>query len=402
MRKKIIVGISSGIAAYKVVDLIKLLKNAEREVYVVMTENAAKMVSVKTLEQVSGHKVYLNLFEKNFSLRNILKFRTVEHINLAQKADVFVIVPATANIIGKIASGIADDFLTTSLIATNAPVIICPSMNSVMWNNPVVIENIEKLKRYGYLIFPPSSGKLACGVSGVGRLPEIDSIVAKIEEILEKKQIFKGKKVLVTAGATREEIDAVRVITNKSSGKMGKAIACESYLLGAEVLLLRAKTSVGANYSIREEIFETSSDLTKLIKKHIKNYDYFFHTAAVSDFIPDRKIGKKLDSNRKLTLRLKPATKILHEIKKWNPQIILVGFKAVFREEEKNLIKIGKEKLEKSRADFIIVNDVGKEGVGFDSEYNEVYVISQKGLLGKIEKSPKREIARRIIEMVIR
>lgn len=401
MKANIIIGVCSGIAAYKIIDLIKLLREKNIEIYVVMTESAAKMIDSKEFENASGNRVYTSLFPKNFDYKKVLEKREVEHITLADTADLFVIAPATANTIAKIACGIADDFLTTSLLATTAPVLICPSMNSHMWYNPLVQENIQKLEKLGYYFLHPESGALACGYTGVGRLADVNKIAQEIFHILKYKNQLKGKKIIVTAGGTSEPIDAVRVITNKSSGKMGVAIAEECYRRGADVLLLRAKTSVEARCLVKEEIFETGKELSELISKNVRNYDAIFHVAAVSDYKPKHVIEKKLDSKDPYSLHLESTVKILSQIKKWNSKIKLIGFKAVYKESEKDLIAIGLDKLKTSDADYIIVNDIGRKDVGFSVDDNEVYIIAPSGLLAKVEKSPKKEVAGKILDFAI-
>lgn len=398
MKTKIIIGVSSGIAAFKVIDLVKLLKKNGLDVFVVMTENATKMVDSAKFEKVSGHKVYKNLFSKDFDYQKILEKHQVEHIALADKADLFVVAPATANTIAKMAHGIADDFLTTTLLATRAPILVCPSMNVHMFRNPITQENINRLLKFGVRFVHPGIGELACGYTGIGRLAEIKIIVREIFDILKYKQTLKGKKIIVTAGGTSEAIDAVRVITNRSSGKMGVAIAEECFLRGAKVLLIRSKTSVLSGYPMEEEIFETGQELSELIKKHIKDYDVIFHVAAVSDYKPEKVINKKLDSRSPYALHLESTVKILSQIKTWNPKIKLVGFKAVYKESESNLIRIGQKKLIDSRSNFIIVNDIGCEDIGFSVDDNEVYIISPKGVLAKIAKSRKKIVARKILD----
>jgi phosphopantothenoylcysteine decarboxylase/phosphopantothenate--cysteine ligase len=412
MNKTIVIGISSGIAAYKIVDLIKILKTSSKgrsafgrkniEIEVIMTQTAVKMFGKKIFEDALGKKVYSDLISKDFDYKKVLQKREVEHIKLAGEASLFILAPATANIIGKVACGIANDLLTTTLLAVSSPVLICPSMNTKMWSNPLVQENINKLKQFGFFILQPDSGRLACGSIGVGRLPEPEIIAKELFYLLQKKNQLKGKKIIVTAGGTQEPIDAVRVITNRASGKMGAALAEECYLQGAEVLLLRSKNSVSSRFNVKEEIFETSKDLEGLIKNYAQKYDVIFHSAAVSDFIPENKLDEKLDSQKHIILRLYPAEKILHQIKSWNPKIKLIGFKAVFRLKEEELIKTGMKKLKDSHSDFVIVNDVGKEGIGFGVDTNEVYIISPKGLLAKVPKATKREIAQRILEYLFK
>jgi len=433
MKKTIVVGVSSGIAAYKVVDLVSLLRKKGFEVHVVMTTAATQMIDPSEFIKASRQKVYTTLYPPEFNYQEVLKKREVEHIKLADNSDLIVVAPATANIIAKIAHGVADDFLTTIILAISADkVLICPSMNVNMWYNSFVQENLGRLSKQGFHILHPDAGALACGYTGIGRLADIGKIEKEINHLLKIKDQLKGKKIIVTAGGTSEPIDAVRVITNRSSGKMGSAIAQECYIRGADVLLLKSQSAVETNKlkdtsgvarrdspdggGIRIKTFETGKELSDLIKKHIKSYDIMFHVAAVSDFTAvilrsdsDSRIDsgqarmttdKKLDSRESMSLRLRPAPKILHQIKTWNPRIKLIGFKAVYKEKEKDLIKIGLDKLKESNSDFIIVNDVGREGIGFSVDDNEVYIISSKGLVVKIDKAPKIEVARKILDSI--
>mgnify|MGYP001574888603 CR=1 FL=1 len=400
MKKNILIGISSGIAAYKILDLIKLLKNEGHEVFVIMTKGATEMISPKLFEKASRNKIYINLFEKNFDYKAVLKNRKIEHIKLADKTDVMVIAPATANIIAKLAHGIADDFLTTTALAITAPIIICPSMNVNMWGNPIVQENLTKLKSVGYQVVEPTTGLLACGYEGVGRLEDVEIINKEINKLLNKNDSLKGKKIIITAGGTVEKIDEVRAITNRSSGKMGVAIAEECYLRGADVLLLRAKNSVTPRYLIKEKIFETVEELLYLIKVNIKNTDLFFQVAAVSDFKVSQVIKGKLSSDQSVNLKLVPQIKIIDLIKKLSPKTKLIAFKAEYGLSEKKLIDEAVKKLKESKADFIIANDISRFDRGFESDNNEVYIISKDGKVKKILLSSKREVAKKIIGFV--
>ncbi len=401
MKKNILIGVSSGIAAYKVLDLIKLLKNEGYEVFVIMTKGATEMISPQNFEKASGNKVYINLFEKNFDYRKVLDKRKVKHIELADKADVMVIAPATANIIGKLAHGIADDFLTTTALAVTSPIIICPSMNVNMWGNPIVQENLNKLKSIGYQIIEPTAGMLACGYKGVGRLENVEIINKEINKLLERNDSLKGKKIIVTAGGTIEKIDEVRYIANRSSGKMGVALAEECYLRGADVLLLRAKNSVHPRYLIKEKIFNTAEELMRLVKENIKNTDSFYQVAAVSDYKVERPYKGKLSSRRSVVLKLKPQIKIVNQVKQLSPKTTLIVFKAEYNLREKELIKKALEKLKESDADIVIANDISRNDCGFESDNNEVYIVSKNRPVKKIPLSSKIEIAGRIIEYLI-
>lgn len=398
--KTVVVGVTSGIAAYKTLDLIKLLKKEKLDVVVVMTKSATKMVPQKELEKVSDNKVYVELFEDRFDYKKVLKTRSVDHINLADSADVIVVAPATANIIAKIAHGIADDFLTTMLLATKALVIVCPSMNVHMYENPVVIENIEKLRLRGFIVLDPDDGDLACGYRGKGRLPVVDVIKDEVVRIVNKRTSLKDKKIIVTAGGTTEKIDDVRFVTNKSSGKMGAAIAGELFLQGAKVLLLRAKSAVKPRYQIPEKTFETAEELFNLIKEHADQYNSIFHIAAVSDFNLNTPLRGKISSKKELSLVFKPAKKIITQIKKINPRIKLIGFKATWGFSDKEMIQEAKQKIKETNADFIVVNDVKKSDRGFMADTNEVIVVGKNGLVKKLPLQLKREIAMEIIAAV--
>ncbi len=400
MKKNILISITSGIAAYKVLDLIKLLKQDGHEVFVIMTKSATAMISPKDFEKASGNQVLVNLFEKNFDYREVLQKRKVAHIELADKTNLMVIAPATANIIAKLAHGIADDLLTTTTLALTAPIIICPSMNVNMWENPIVQENLAKLKSIGYQIIEPTAGMLACGYEGVGRLENVKIINEEINKLLERTDSLKGRKVIVTAGGTSEKIDEVRSITNRSSGKMGVALAEECYLRGGDVLLLRTKTSARPRYLIKEKIFDTAEDLLNLVKDNIHDTNIFFQTAAVSDFKVKDPIKGKLSSDKTIALRLVPQIKIINQIKKLSPKTTLIAFKAEYGLSEKELIKESQKKLKESKADFIIDNDISQSDRGFESDDNEVYIISKNRSVKKILLTTKREIAKQIVEFM--
>jgi len=401
MRKNILIGVTAGIAGYKVLDLIKLLKSEGCGVFVIMTKGATEMISKKDFEKASGNKVYINLFENNFNYKEVLKNRKVEHIKLADKCDIMVIAPATANIIGKLANGIADDCLTTTALAVTAPIIICPSMNVNMWNNPIVQENLNKLKSVGYQIINPTVGLLACGYEGVGRLENIEIINKEIIKLLKRNNSLKDKKVMITSGGTIEKIDEVRSITNRSSGKMGVAIAEECYLHGADVLFLRAKSSARPRYLMKEKIFETAEELLQLIKVNIDGTDIFFQVAAVSDFKVDKIIKGKISSDNSVNLKLIPQIKIINQIKKLSPKTTLIAFKAEYGLSEKELIEEATNKLKESDADFVIANDISRSDRGFESDDNEVYIISKNKPVKKIPLTSKREVAKDIIDYIL-
>ncbi len=401
MKKTVIVGVSSGIAAYKALDLIRELKKQEIEVSVIMTKSATRMIDISEFEKVSGNKVYVELFEKGFDYHDILKKRKVEHIELADSADLMIIVPATANVIGSLAHGLATDFLTTTALAMTSPIIICPSMNVNMWQNPIVQGNILLLKESGYQTVGPTEGMLACGYEGKGRLEDVNLILREIKRLLEKGKSLKGKKVIVTAGGTIEKIDDVRYIANKSSGKMGVALAEECYLRGAEVVLLRSKSSVKPRYLIPEKTFETAVELFDLIKKEVGKGDAIFHVAAVGDFKPEKNVEGKISSGAVFNLNLVPTEKILDQIKKLNPRIKLIAFKAEYGLADAEMIKKAREKLKECNADVVVINDISKADRGIEVDYNEVIVLLKSGESGKILLNSKREIAKGIVDAVV-
>lgn len=399
-KKSVVLGITGGIAAIKSVELITRLQQDGYDVTVVMTESATHIVSLEKLADISSNKVYTTLFEEDFSAENIVKNRTVDHIALADKADIVLIAPVTANMIAKVAYGLADDFLTTVCLATQAPIILAPSMNVHMWKNPVVQDNLQKLKNRGFTIIEPEAGPLACGYDGKGRLASIETILKVVAEQLQKSNSLSGKKILITAGGTSEPIDAVRNITNKSSGKMGIALAKAAKKRGADVLLLKSSTAVSAD-GISQEKFVTLADLSALIKKHIKSFDILIHAAAVSDFRVINAKTEKIGSTEPVTLSLQPTEKISDEIKKLNPKISFVLFKAEHVIPENDLITAAKEKLEKANADVVIANDVGKKGIGFGADENEVICILENGQIKKLDKKSKQVLADEILDVLI-
>ncbi len=399
MKKTVVLGVTSGIAAYRTLDLVKQLRKERIEVIVIMTKHAAEMVSQEEFKKTSNHEVYTDLFEKGFDYKKVLESRAVNHIKVADRTDVFVIAPATANTIAKLANGIADDFLTTTALAVTAPIIVCPSMNVHMWDNPAVQENITILKKRGFDFVMPVSGMLACGYEGMGRLAEIKDIKQEIMNQLDRSQSLKGKTIIVTAGGTMEKIDDVRYITNRGSGKMGAAIAEECYLRGAEVIFLRSKNAVQPRYIMTEQTFISAADLFALVKRYVKKCDVFFHTAAVSDFSVSDRFRGKIKSDKPVTLILQPTVKIIDQIKKLNPKTELIAFKAEYGLPEKELIRVARQKLQQTHADAIVANDISGNDRGFESDMNEVFVVSPDGMNMHFGPAPKQEIAKKIVSV---
>ena len=387
--KNILVGITGGIAAYKICELIRMYKRANANVKVVVTPNALNFVTKLTLQTLSQNNVALEQFE-------ITDFKP-EHISYADEADIFVIAPATANTISKIANGICDNLLTLIAAAFKKPIIIAPAMNTNMWNNPFVQENLQKLINNGFINVAPENGYLACGANGEGRLAAIDKIFDKTAEVLiSRNQILKGKKVIVTAGGTIEDIDPVRFISNYSSGKMGIAIADESYRQGARTVLITSK-DVEKPYDVIK--VKSAQDMQKAINHEFKNADYIFMAAAIADFrvknFNNQKI-KKTDTNE-MTLELVKNPDILKEIcgrkKSESSGSVIVGFCA----ETENLIDYAKKKIIEKGCDFIVANDVSRKDIGFSSDENEVFIIDKHLNIKKLEKEQKSVIAKKII-----
>ena len=399
--KHIVIGITASIACYKVLDLIKKLRKLNANVHVIMTHNAAKLVDKSEFEKASRNPVHTDLFFQNVDYKDYLKKnKPINHISLADIADLFLICPATANIIGKIANGIADDLLSTTIMATNAPVLICPAMNVKMWKNPIVQENVRKLKNLRYEFVDPEKGILACGYEGIGRLANLDKITQRIKTAIERRNDLKGKKILVTAGATSEEIDPVRVITNKSSGKMGVYTAEEAFLRGADVTLIRGTNAVEPQYNFKDIKIYNVKELFNEIRKNLKNTDVMIHAAAVSDFTINNKANNKIKSNQSLHLELTPTTKIFENIKKIKKNIVLVGFKAEYNVSKQTLIERAYWLLKSADADLVIANDVGKKGAGFDTETNEVYIVDKNKKASHLNLADKRFIGNKILDEI--
>jgi phosphopantothenoylcysteine decarboxylase/phosphopantothenate--cysteine ligase len=400
--KNIVFGVASSISAYKDLELIKILREKGANVFVIMTENATKLVDPKEFEEASGNEVVFEQFAPNVDFRAYLKKDLdIKHVSLADKADVFLICPCTANTISKIAAGIADTLLCSSVMATNAPVIICPAMNVKMWYNPIMQENVKKLKKLGYEFVDPERGILACGYEGMGRLASFDRVIEKVELVLQRRNDLKNKKILVTAGATVEEIDPVRIITNKSSGKMGVYLAEEAAKRGAEVTLIRGYNSIEPMYfGIKDIKINSVEDLFEEIKENIKDKDVMVHTAAVSDFTVNNKKDEKIKSGEELHLELMPTTKIFDKIKSLNKDIFLVGFKAEYNVDYKILVERSYQRLREANADLVVANDTGKKGCGFKTDTNEVHIINKNKEVKHIGLADKRVIANKVLDEI--
>lgn len=392
MSKTVVLGVSGGIAAYKACDVVSRLRKENVQVNVIMTKHATEFVSALTFQSISQNPVAVEMFEPVTNW-------DIEHISLAKKADIFLIAPATANVIGKIANGIADDMLSTTVMATKAPVVIAPAMNTNMYENPVTQANIQKLKDLGYIFIEPGYGRLACGDLGPGKLAEPDLIVENIKFLLNKTDELKGKNVLVTAGPTQEAIDPVRYITNKSTGKMGYALAYQAALMGAKVTLVTGPTNIEIPFGISEVIkIKSAGQMYETVTSSFDEMDIVIKSAAVADYKPknisDSKI-KKSDSD--LVLELDRNKDILFELGKLKTKQVLVGFAA----ETDDLIANAQKKLAKKNLDFIVANDLKQEGAGFAGDTNIAKLLFADGNIVELPIMTKNQLSKEIYDKII-
>jgi phosphopantothenoylcysteine decarboxylase/phosphopantothenate--cysteine ligase len=388
--KNVVLGITGGIAAYKAADIVSRMRKLDINVNVIMTKGAVEFISPLTLQSISQNYVVTDMFEDP-------KTWDVEHIALAKKADLFLIAPCTANVIGKINAGIADDMLTTTVMATKAPVLIAPAMNTNMYENKIVQRNIKDLKELGYEFVKPASGRLACGDIGAGKLEDTEIIVEKVVDLLSKSNELSGKKVLVTAGPTIEDIDPFRYITNNSSGKMGYAIAKVALQMGADVTLVTGETHIKVPLGVNVINVRSSEQMYDAVINN-SDVDYIFKAAAVSDYKPKDKSDIKVKkSSDDLKIELSRTKDILFELGKRKENQVLVGFAA----ETNDIIRYAKEKIEKKNLDFIVVNDISKDGAGFKSDTNIVSVIDKNGKISESGLLTKLDVARFVINAVL-
>ena len=385
--KNILLGVTGGIAAYKVIEVASRLKKLGANVKVIMTKNATEFVTPRTFQEITKNPVCVEMFGavQNFS---------VEHIALANFADLVLIAPATANFLAKFSHGIADDMLTTTILATTAPILICPSMNTNMLENPATQENLKILQKRGVKIIDAASGELACGVTGKGRLPEPENICAEVVKFFEVEKNLLGKKILITAGGTVEAIDPVRYIGNRSSGRMGFEIAKAAKNHGAEVILIAGKTEVEPPQNLKFIKIESAEEMRESVLQEFNSVDAVIMSAAVADYkvknISAQKIKKSAEN---LTLELVKNPDILKELGKLKTSQILVGFAA----ETENLFDYAKKKLAEKNLDFIVANDVTAEGAGFNVSTNIASIIYRGGKVENFSKMSKAELAEKII-----
>ena len=387
--KNIILGVTSSIAAYKSANVASALVKKGCNVNVLMTENATNFINPLTFEELTKHKCIIDTFDRNVQYN-------VAHISLAVSADAFIIAPASANVIGKIANGIADDMLTTTVMACKCPVIISPAMNTNMYENPIVQDNLAKLERFGYIIVPPAEGRLACGAIGKGKMPDEQVLLDYLERALSDKQDLKGKRVLVTAGPTQESIDPVRYITNHSSGKMGYAVARQAMLRGAEVTLVSGKVNLPPVPFVKMIYITTAEDMYNAVTAEFENTDIVIKAAAVADFRPKRIADDKLKKADGMdSIELEPTKDILKELGKNKKNRFICGFSM----ETKNMTENSRKKLENKNLDMIVCNNLKVEGAGFQGDTNVVTVIDKTNIteLGIMSKT---EVADKILDRI--
>jgi phosphopantothenoylcysteine decarboxylase / phosphopantothenate---cysteine ligase len=389
--KKIVLGVTGGIAAYKAAELVRQLVRARARVHVVMTRSAREFVTPLTFQTLSGNPVSTELF-------NLLSESEIGHISLADRADILVIAPATANIIAKIAAGLADDLLSTVVLATRAPVLLAPAMNVHMWANPVCRENIRKLRERGFFFADPEAGELACGYEGQGRLAEIPAIFEEIRTVLAPKDLA-GKTLLVTAGPTEEDLDPVRFLSNRSSGKMGYALAEAARRRGAEVILVSGPTLLPPPAKVKLVPVRSAREMKEAVLHHLEKASVLIMAAAVSDYRPGRAAAQKIKKNAgPAVLELEPNPDILLEAGRRKGGRILVGFAA----ETERLLKNAGEKLAKKNLDLVVANDVSLPGAGFRADTNLAVLIGRSGRPEKLPLMSKAELADRILDRVLR
>lgn len=391
--KCVVLGVTGGIAAYKACELTSRLRKAGAQVYVIMTKNACQFVAPLTFETLSNHPVATDTFARPETWE-------VEHVALAKRADVFVIAPATANILAKMACGLADDMLSTTVLATRAPVLVAPAMNTGMWDNPATQENVERLQQRGVHFIGPEGGFLACGDTGAGRMSEPKDIFDAIEKLLAMQQDLAGLSVLVTAGPTQERLDPVRFITNRSSGKMGYAIAAAAAARGASVTLVTGPTSLPIPQGVNAVRILSTQELYDQMLALCPQMDVVIQAAAPADFTPetvaDQKIKKQ--GNEPLVIRLTQTPDVAAAVGKTKKEgQTLVGFAA----ETNDVLQNAQKKLAKKNLDLIVANDVTAPGAGFDVDTNIVTFVTQDGL-EKLPKMKKAEVADALLDRILR
>lgn len=390
--KTIILGVTGSIAAYKIASLASMLVKLEADVHVIMTQNAANFITPITFESLTGNKCLIDTFDRNFK-------HQVEHVSIAKKADVCCIAPASANVIGKMANGIADDMLTTTVLACKCKKIVAPAMNTNMYTNPIVIDNMEKLKQYGFEVIKADSGYLACGDTGEGKMPSPEVLLEYILKELAYQKDMIGKKVLVTAGPTREKIDPVRFISNHSSGKMGYAIAKNCMLRGANVLLITGKTNLEVPLFVQRIEVESAKEMFEAVATHYKDCDIVIKCAAVADYTPVNVSDHKIKKNKEdMQIDLEKTTDILKYL---GENRIKNQYICGFSMETENMLENSKEKRKKKNIDMIVANNLKDDGAGFGINTNKVTIITEKDCVS-LPIMSKDEVAEKIVDEILK
>ena len=386
--KNIVLGVTGSIAAYKVVELLRHLKKAGAKVTVAMTANATWFVGPLTFETLSGSPVIQDMFSQPGT--------SLDHVTLGQESDLIIIAPATANFLAKMAHGLADDFLSTLILAATSQVLICPSMDKEMFANSIVQSNILRLKEHGHIVMEPDEGILASGAVGVGRLPDPVHILEKAGYVLSDHDL-KGLKLLVTAGPTVEYLDPVRIVTNRSTGKMGYALAISAWRRGAEVTLISGPTHLDPPLGVKTVKIQTAEEMREAVLRDYQRQDVIIKAAAVSDYRPLKKAQQKeRKKTSPITVEMGPTPDILEELGKQKGDVILVGFAAETTNHRANAL----DKIEKKNLDMIVVNDVSQEDRGFAADSNEVRIIDRKGTEEVVPLMSKEDVADRILERI--
>ncbi|MBE6048768.1 MAG: bifunctional phosphopantothenoylcysteine decarboxylase/phosphopantothenate--cysteine ligase CoaBC [Clostridium sp.] len=390
--KCVVLGVTGGIAVYKALDIASALRKKDIEVRVIMTKSATEFVTPLTFQSISQNFVVTDMFEEP-------KAWEIQHISLAQKADCILVAPATANIIGKVANGIADDMLSTTIMASRSKVIFAPAMNTNMYENPIVQSNIEKLKSLGYEFIEPDSGRLACGDIGKGKLPKPEVIVERVLTELNDKKDLKNKKVLISAGPTRADFDPVRFISNRSTGKMGYEIAKEARDRGADVILVSGPVSLEKPQGVKTIKVTTNAEMYEKIQENFDDADIVIMSAAVADYKPKEVSKQKIKkSDGNLIIEMVRDRDILMTLGKQKKKQILVGFAA----ESQNLISNAKGKLERKNLDYIVANDITSSDTGFGANDNKVTIISRDCNEVTLDKMSKREVAENLFDIIMK
>ena len=392
---KVALGVCGGIAAYKAAEIVRLLQDRGIRVQVIMTDSAQEFVRPLTFAALSGEKVITGMFNRDAGAEPNID-SAIEHIAVAQSIDALVVAPATADVLAKFAQGIANDFLTTLYLATTAPVVVAPAMNVNMWEHPATKQNLETLRKRGVRIVEPGSGYLACGMTGPGRLAENEAVVAAAMEALGASQDLAGETVLITAGPTREKIDPVRYLTNRSSGRMGYALAEAALRRGARVLLVTGPTSLKPPSAAEVVGVESAKQMLDAVLRLLPEASIVIKTAAVADYTIADPAEQKLKRAGPMTLDLMPAPDILAEIFRHKKSQLIIGFAA----ETENVIENARKKLQNKSLDAIVVNDVSREGVGFDSDRNAVTIITKSETI-PVPETTKWEVAQIVLDCVV-